>query len=401
MTGRPQTQRIGPLAGAGPPAPVSAPGPPPAPVSAPSLPPAPVAGLLRRAMMVPSTSVSSTASSASFAPNLLSGDNSPRGDGREGVEANAADNTILDAPPAESPRLDLRVRKRTLSRQESEPGLDQATNLGDRHVGTPPNPRARSVTGGSHDAEEQRAEEERLKRNREAWDSLQGQKIAMMWAAERDLRILTEEQQAKLDDLKRINEELRQSEGRRERMRLEEEKEERQAELERRVYNEHVQKLEEERREHARQWALKRRQAEQDHEMPPTSFQRVYAPSIAALNAALTMNHTPPPLAPQPPTVVPNLMLPDSASLNPSTSVGPQPPAVANPEVALPQTTMATEMVVNLGTTASHSRPIPTAVSSAPVYIPPARRPHVDPRPIHGTNPLNLNGNRSQSDGIH
>ena len=59
---------------------------------------------------------------------------------------------------------------------------------------------------------------------------------------------------------------------------MEEEKEERQAELERRVYNEHVQKLEEERREHARQWALKRLQAEQDQEMPPTSFQRAYAP---------------------------------------------------------------------------------------------------------------------------
>ena len=173
----------------------------------------------------------------------MSEDNSPRGDGREGVEANAADNTILDAPPAESPRVDQRVREQTLSRQESEPGLDRAANLGDRHVGTPLNPRTRSVTGESHDAEEQMAEEERLKRSREAWDSLQGQKIAMMLAAERDLRILTEEQQAKLDGLERINEELRQSERRRERMRLEEEKEERQAELERRVYNEHVPKF--------------------------------------------------------------------------------------------------------------------------------------------------------------
>ena len=79
------------------------------------------------------------------------------------------------------------------------------------------------MTGGGHDAEEQRAEEERLKRSREAWDSLQGEKIAMMRAPERDLKILTEERQAKLDDLERINEELRQSERRRERMRLEEE----------------------------------------------------------------------------------------------------------------------------------------------------------------------------------
>ena len=256
----------------------------------------------------------------------MSEDNSPRGDGREGVDANAADDRILDAPPAESPSLDQRVRERTLSRHESEPGLDLATNLGDRHVGTPPNPQTRSVTGGSHDAEEQRAEEERLKRSREAWDTLQGQKIAMMQAAERDLRILIEERKAKLDDLESINWELRQSERRRERMRLEEENKQRQAKLERRVYNEHVQKLEEERREHARQWALKRRQAEQDHEMPPTSFQRAYASSIAALNATLTINQTST-SAPQPPTVVSNVMLPDSASLNPSTLVGPQPPA--------------------------------------------------------------------------
>ena len=133
--------------------------------------------------------------------------------------------------------------------------------------------------------------------------------------------------------------------------------------------------------------------------MPSTSFQRAYAPSIAAFNAAFTMNHTST-SAPQPPTVVPNLMPPDSVNLNPSPSVGPQLPAVANSAVALPQTTMATEMVVNLGTTASHMRPIPTAVSSAPAYIPPARRPYVDPRPIHGTNPLNLNGNKSNPDGI-
>ena len=144
--------------------------------------------------------------------------------------------TTLDDTPAGSSSYDQRVREQTLSRHESEPGLDQATNLGDRHVGTRSNPRTRSVTKGSHDAEKQKAEETRLKRSKEAWDSLQGQKIAMMRAEERDLRILTEERQAKLDDLERTNEELRQSERRRERIRLEEDKDERQAELERRVY---------------------------------------------------------------------------------------------------------------------------------------------------------------------
>ena len=213
-------------------------------------------------MMVPSTSVSSTASSASFVPNPLSKSN----------------------------WLDQRVRERTLSRHESEPGINQAANLGDRHVGTPRNPRTRSVTGGSYNSEEQRAEEERLKRSREAWDSLQGEKIAMMRTAEKDLRILTKERQAKLDDLERVNEELRQSKRRRERMRLEEENKERQAELERRVYNEQVQKYEEEKREHARQLALKRRHYKQNYEVPLRSFLRAYAPTIAALYAALTMN---------------------------------------------------------------------------------------------------------------
>ena len=65
MTGQPQTQN-GPSTGVGPPAQVSAPAPPPASAT----------GLIRRAMMEPSTSVSSTVSSASFVPNPVSEINS-------------------------------------------------------------------------------------------------------------------------------------------------------------------------------------------------------------------------------------------------------------------------------------------------------------------------------------
>ena len=148
------------------------------------------------------------------------------------------------------------------------------------------------MKSGIHESEEQRAQEERLKSQREAWDILQGQKVAIIRATERDLRVLNEERQAKLDELERINVKLRQSERRGERMRLEEEKEENQAELERRAYNE-VQRLEEQRREHAQHWALKRRQADQNQELPLTNFQRAYAPLIAVLNAALTMNQAP------------------------------------------------------------------------------------------------------------
>ena len=55
----------------------------------------------------------------------------------------AEDDTILDAPPAESPRSGHREQNRTPVRMESEPGHDREENLGDRHIGTPQNPRTR------------------------------------------------------------------------------------------------------------------------------------------------------------------------------------------------------------------------------------------------------------------
>ena len=130
--------------------------------------------------------------------------------------------------------------------------------------------------------------------------------------------------------------------------------------------------------------------------MPLKSFQRANAPLIVALNAALTMNQTST-SAFQPPTEVPNPILLDCAGSNPSIWVGAQPLLVANLVVAPPQTTMKTELMANLGKTASHTRTISTAVSSAPAYIPPARSPYVDPRPKHGAN---LNVFRSQSSWI-
>ncbi len=86
----------------------------------------------------------------------------------------------------------------------------------------------------------------------------------------------------------------------------------------------------------------------------------------------------------------------DSAELNPMTSVGVQPPAVANTAVAQPQTTVAAEIVTNLSTSTSNTRPSPTAISSVQAYISLARRPYAYPRPIHS---LHLNVNRSQTDG--
>ena len=77
------------------------------------------------------------------------------------------------------------------------------------------------------------------------------------------------------------------------------------------------------------------------------------------------------------------------------TWVGAQLPAVANPAVAPPLTTVAAEVLTNLSTSAS-TRPSPTAILSATAYLPPARCPYADLRPIHS---FNLNVNRSQTEG--
>ena len=96
-----------------------------------------------RVMAVPSITVSSTASSASFVPIPINERTSPRDDGGEGEEANVADDTIIDAPPVESPRLGQREQDPTPTRHGLEPGRNLKANLGNHHVGTPQNHRPR------------------------------------------------------------------------------------------------------------------------------------------------------------------------------------------------------------------------------------------------------------------
>ena len=73
-------------------------------------------------------------------------------------------------------------------------------------------------------------------------------------------------------------------------MRLEQVKEELQAEMKRKVYNEMTQRLEEERKKHAWQYALKRRQANQNYEMLLKSIQSTFATSIFVFNVFLILN---------------------------------------------------------------------------------------------------------------
>lgn len=65
----------------------------------------------------------------------------------EQAAANTAEDTNLAAAPTESWRFDKRERKKTTSRQGSQPGLDQAANLGDRLVDLLQNSRTRSTAG--------------------------------------------------------------------------------------------------------------------------------------------------------------------------------------------------------------------------------------------------------------
>ena len=65
----------------------------------------------------------------------------------ERAAANTAEDTNLAAPPKESWRFDKRERGQTPSRQGSQPGLDQAANLGDRLVDLLQNSRTRSTAG--------------------------------------------------------------------------------------------------------------------------------------------------------------------------------------------------------------------------------------------------------------
>ena len=56
---------------------------------------------------------------------------------------------------------------------------------------------------------------------------------------------------------------------------------------------------------------------------------------------------------------------------------------------------MAARVIAILSITASHTVPAPTAVSTAPAYIPPWRRPNINAHPTHGHN---LNAGRPQAD---
>ena len=122
MSGLSQAQRPGPSR-AGPPAQVS--------VRAPTHTSA--SALVRRVLEVPKIA-SSVTYSVSFVPRLSIDGDSPRSDGDEGEEMNAADDTIHGASPARSLRLSRQEQKRSPTMHGTERQPEVGANLEDRRV---------------------------------------------------------------------------------------------------------------------------------------------------------------------------------------------------------------------------------------------------------------------------
>ena len=169
MSGQPQAHKSGPSTGVGPPAPVPAP--------AQSL--VAAGKLIRRVLMVPTTTVSSVPSSSSFVPILLSERNSPLGDKREGEKGNVLYGTIRGASPAGSLWLRQREQERASSMHGWEPESELKANIKDRHLNPLRNSRNRLAIEKSYDSNEQveLPESERRRRSAE-WKIFHAKKIS-------------------------------------------------------------------------------------------------------------------------------------------------------------------------------------------------------------------------------
>ena len=153
MSGKSQAQRHGPLSGERPSASILMP--------PPLLPPSVAA---RCALAVPATAAAFASSSVSFIPVPSSGQTSPRGPRAEGEELDVADDTILDMPPARSPRLSPVQRERSPSRNVSEPVQVLRSNLNDPQVELLRRHRSRSNTKGSLESDEHMTHEDDWRR---------------------------------------------------------------------------------------------------------------------------------------------------------------------------------------------------------------------------------------------
>ncbi len=140
MSGPSQTQRLGPSR-ANPPPQV----PVPTQTSA--------SALVQRVLYVPTIALS-VSSSVSFAPRLSIDGDSPRSDGGEGEEVNAADDTIHGASPAKSLGLSRQEQARSPSMHATERQPEVGANLEDRRGSPQRRPRDRPATGGRHNPED-------------------------------------------------------------------------------------------------------------------------------------------------------------------------------------------------------------------------------------------------------
>ena len=215
MSGPSQTQRPGPSR-IGPPVQI--------PIPAPTLTSA--SALVRRVLEILMTA-SSVSSSVSFAPRLSIDGNSPRSDGGEGEEGNAADDTIQGASPARSPRLTRQEQERLLLTHGPEREPEVEINLEDRRGSPQQRVRDRPATGERHNLEDP-AESERQRLGNETWEKNERANEAVR-ATQRHVRALTDETQVATTNLENMNRKLefmRKKEERMTRLSLENERKE-------------------------------------------------------------------------------------------------------------------------------------------------------------------------------
>ena len=146
--------------------------------------------LVRRVLEVPTIALSVT-SSLSFAPILSIDEDSPRSDGGEGEEVNAADNTIHGISPARSPRLTRQEQERLLLTHHPERETEVEINMEDRRGSPQRRARDRPVTGERHNPEDL-AEPEQQRLINEVWEENERANEAVR-ATQRHLRTITDE----------------------------------------------------------------------------------------------------------------------------------------------------------------------------------------------------------------
>ena len=131
---------------------------------------------------------------------------SPRNDGGEGEEVNAAHDTIHGASPAISLWLSRQEQARSPSMHGTDRQPEVGANLEDRRGSPQRRPQDQPATGERHNPEDP-VESERQRPSNEAWEESQKANESVR-ATQRHLRAITDETQVATTNLENINRKL-------------------------------------------------------------------------------------------------------------------------------------------------------------------------------------------------